>query len=246
MSDAHPAVNVRQVTKSFGGRLVLRDLDLEVRAGGSIAILGHNGSGKTTLIRILAGLTRPNRGQVEMGGLRLGPNSGPARRLIGLVSHSTFLYLDLTPVENLRFYGRLFDVENLDERIDDALGRLGLAAYRTSPVRTLSRGTQQRVSIARALLHDPTVMLLDEPDSGLDPQGARMLPELLNVAGVASTASRSLVLTTHNLELSLALVERVAILSRGRLVWEHPTAGLSVNELREAYFAHLPQIDRLN
>jgi heme exporter protein A len=231
------AIQVRSLAKSFGGRLVLRDLDLEVEHGDSLGIIGHNGSGKTTLIRILAGLSRPNTGTVRIDGVTQATGAYGARQSIGLVSHNTFLYQDLTPVENLRFYGRLFDVPDLDARIEGGLERLGLRLHRESPVRTLSRGLQQRCSIARALLHDPAVVLLDEPDSGLDIQGAGLLPELLRAAGLGQ---RTVVMTSHNLELSLAMVERVAILARGRLAWQRATAGLTLNELRDAYYAHLP------
>jgi heme exporter protein A len=234
-------IQVKGLAKSFGGRLVLRDLDLEVERGHSLGIIGHNGSGKTTLIRILAGLTRPNMGTVHIDGVPQGTASYGARQSIGLVSHNTFLYLDLTPVENLRFCGRLFDVRDLDARIEAGLERMGLTLHRDSPVRTLSRGLQQRCSIARALLHDPPVVLLDEPDSGLDIQGAGLLPELLQAAGLGR---RTVVMTSHNLELSLAMVERVAILARGRLAWQRSTTGLSLGELRDAYFAHLPPTHR--
>ncbi len=231
------AIQVKHLAKSFGGRLVLRNLELEVEHGHSLGIIGHNGSGKTTLIRILAGLTRPNSGTVQIDGVAQGTSACDARQSIGLVSHNTFLYQDLTPIENLRFYGRLFDVPDMEARIEVSLERLGLGHHRNSPVRTLSRGLQQRCSIARALLHDPPVVLLDEPDSGLDIQGAGLLPELLQAAGLAQ---RTVIMTSHNLELSLAMVERVAILARGRLAWQRSTEGLTLAEVRDAYYTYLP------
>jgi heme exporter protein A len=235
------AIQVRGLAKSFGGRLVLRGLDLTVEEGHSLGIIGHNGSGKTTLIRILAGLSRPNSGTVDIDGVRQGTNAYDARQSIGLVSHNTFLYHDLTPVENLRFCGRMFDVPDLESRIEATVERMGLALHRNSPVRTLSRGMQQRCSIGRALLHDPPVVLLDEPDSGLDIQGASLLPELLQAAGLGR---RTVIMTSHNLELSLAMVQQVAILARGRLAWQRSTTGLSLGELRDAYYANLPATHR--
>jgi heme exporter protein A len=163
-------------------------------------------------------------------------------RSIGVVSHNTYLYQNLTAAENLRFYGRLYDVGDLEQRIDVMLDRFGLTGYRDVPTGTLSRGTQQRLSLARVFLPDPAVVLLDEPDSGLDPQGVDMLPNLLRMADLRG---RTVLLTTHNLSLGLALAKRVAILARGRLVWERATADLTLAALREAYDAHLPRSNRI-
>ena len=236
------AVSVQRVSKAFGGRLVLRGLDLELEAGATLAVVGHNGSGKTTLIRILAGLTRPTSGRVFIYGVPQTLNAVDVQRTVGVVSHNTFLYPDLTPVENLRFYGRLYDVDGLEERIEASLERFGLGGYRHNAVRTLSRGTQQRLSLARALLPEPSLVLLDEPDSGLDPQGVAVLPRLLEAAGLRD---RTVILTTHNLELSLACAGRVSILARGRLAWSGETASLTVAGLRAAYEEHLPKSSRL-
>lgn len=238
---AVPAVSVQGLAKSFGDRLVLRGFDLTVQPGESLTVIGHNGSGKTTLIRILAGLARPTTGVVRIYGVPQGPNAVAAQRAVGVVSHQTFLYPDLTPVENLRFYGQLYDVPDLARKIEASLERFALTGYRRDPVRTLSRGTQQRLSIARALLPNPPLVLLDEPDSGLDPQSVALLPGLLAMAGLEQ---RTTILTTHNLELGLILARRVAILSRGRLAWEQASYGLTSADVREAYYANLPKTVR--
>lgn len=239
---SEPIISVQGLAKSFGGKPVLRNFNLTLRKGETLAIIGHNGSGKTTLIRLLAGLARPGAGSIRIGGVRQGLNVTSVHRTIGVVSHNTFLYQDLSPEENLRFYGRLYDVKDLDARIEALLERFALAGYRNAPVRTLSRGTQQRLSIARALLYNPNLILLDEPDSGLDPQGIDTLPNLLALTG---SEERTMLLTTHNLELGLKLAGRVAILAKGRLIWEHSTDGLSVGELRKAYDSHLPKSNRI-
>jgi heme exporter protein A len=238
---ASVAVSVQGLSKSFGDRLVLRGLDLTVQPGESLTIIGHNGSGKTTLIRILAGLARPTEGVVRIYGARQGPNAVAAQRAVGVVSHHTFLYPDLTPVENLGFYGHLYDVPDLNRRIEASLEQFALTGYRRDPVRALSRGTQQRLSIARALLPDPPLVLLDEPDSGLDPQSIALLPRLLAMAGLEQ---RTTILTTHNLALGLTLAQRIAVLARGRLAWEQATADLTVDDLRDAYYANLPKTIR--
>lgn len=239
---AVPAIHVRSLTKSFGGRAVIRNLDLVLPQGGSLAIVGHNGSGKTTLIRLLSGLARADAGLIHIFGVRQGLNAIAVHRAIGIVSHNTFLYQDLTPVENLQFYGRLYGVDRLHQRVETLVERFGLAGYRSTLVRMLSRGTQQRLSLARALLPDPRIVLLDEPDSGLDPQGVDMLPQLLELAELEG---RTTLLTTHNLKLGLVLAQRIAILAQGRLVWEHGTPGLSEADVRAAYDLHLPKSNRI-
>ena len=244
MSTTHPkpVISAQGLVKSFGGRPVIRKLSLTLKARETLVVIGHNGSGKTTLMRLLAGLTRPSAGMIHINGLHQGPNAISVHRSIGVVSHNTFLYRDLTAVENLRFYGRLYDVSDLNARIEALLEQFSLTGYRNAPVRTLSRGTQQRLSIARALLPDPALILLDEPDSGLDPQSIENLPRLLALAG---SDDRTTLLTTHNLELGLSLADRVTILARGRLVWELDAAALTMTELRDAYNTHLPTSSRV-
>lgn len=232
------AISARGLSKSLGGRPVIRGLNLTLNTGEALAVIGHNGSGKTTLIRLLAGLTRAGSGTICINGLSQRPNATALQRSIGVVSHNTFLYRDLTVTENLRFYGRLYDVTDLSAHIENLLTRFGLTGYRDTPVRALSRGTQQRLSLARALLPDPKLILLDEPDSGLDPQGIEMLPNLL---ALAESDERTTLLTTHNLELGLTVADRVAILARGRLVWEREAAALTLPQLRDAYNDHLPK-----
>ena len=237
-----PAIHARGLSKSFGGRPVIRNLELTLLRGGSLAIIGHNGSGKTTLIRLLSGLARADAGNIHVLGMRQGLDAIALHRAIGVVSHNTFLYQDLTPLENLRFYGRLFGIDRLDERVASLVERFGLTGYRDTRVRALSRGTQQRLSLARALLAEPEIVLLDEPDSGLDPQGVDMLPQLL---ALADLQGRTTLLTTHNLKLGLALAERIAILAQGRLAWEQATQGLTEADARAAYDQHLPRSSRI-
>jgi heme exporter protein A len=174
-AEVRPAIQVRALTKSFGPHRVLRGVDLAVGPGEFVALLGPNGAGKTTLIRTIATLGRPTAGDVLVNGHSVRGDTGRVRRDLGLVSHQTFLYGDLTAEENLRFYGALYRMAGLDERIDYLLGKVGLSERRRDAVRTFSRGMQQRLSIARAILHDPPILLLDEPDTGLDQQAIRML-----------------------------------------------------------------------
>jgi heme exporter protein A len=154
------------------------------------------------------------------------------RRRLGLISHEPLLYGDLTADENLRFFGRMYDVDDLSARIDAVLERVGLLARRRDPVRTFSRGMVQRLSIARAILHDPGVMLLDEPYTGLDLQAADMLRGVLQDL---ATAGRTVLLTTHNLEQGLEMCTRIAILHRGRLAWQGSRSETDLAAMREIY-----------
>lgn len=236
MSDAAagpaPAIQVHGLTKSFGPHRVLRGVDLDVAHGEFVALLGPNGAGKTTLIRTIATLGRPTRGSARVNGHSVRGDTRLVRRSLGLVSHQTFLYEDLTAEENLRFYGTLYRVDGLDARIRYLLEKVGLYQRRRDLVRTYSRGMQQRLSIARAILHDPPILLLDEPDTGLDQQAIRMLGELLAMFGAGS---RTVLMTTHQIERALELSSRVAVLAGGKIRLDQSTRGMSPADLAERY-----------
>jgi heme exporter protein A len=166
---------VNSLTKQFGPFLALRGIDLDIRPGEFVTIVGPNGAGKTTLLRILATLSRPTHGHVSIAGHPLPKGADDARRQIGLLSHQPLLYGDLTAEENLRFFGQMYDVPQLEARILELLDRVELLDRRQDRARTFSRGMQQRLAIARALLHDPAVVLLDEPFTGLDPRSSDRL-----------------------------------------------------------------------
>lgn len=212
--------------------VALRDLDLRLDEGDFLGLFGPNGAGKTTLVRILATLARPTAGRVLVGGLDVRECTAEVRRQIGVVSHQTFLYRDLTAEENLRLYARLYDLDDAQSRVREALARVALGHRAGDPVRTLSRGMQQRVSIARAVLHDPRILLLDEPYNGLDQHAAVSLTGILQEMALSG---RTVLMTTHDLEQGLALCGRVAILNGGRLVHRGPAAGLTAASFRRLY-----------
>ena len=249
-------IEVRKLVKRFGLKTVLRGLDFHVEPGEFVAILGPNGAGKTTFLRILSSLSRPSLGDVRIAGYQLPAEASHLRRRLGVVSHLPLLYGDLTAEENLRFYGRMYSVPDLNQRISQVLELVGLATRRRDLVRTFSRGMVQRLAIARALLHDPAILLLDEPDTGLDPQAAEMLHRLLAElsgrvlkgnsppgpqAGNGSDGAanlgraRTIVTITHNLERGLAIADRIAILAGGRLVYEADVRDLSAADARPLY-----------
>jgi heme exporter protein A len=172
-------IELRKLTKAFGSKYALRGVNLRVMPGESLVIFGPNGAGKSTLIRILSSLSRPTSGVVRIGGLDLASHADGIRRHLGVVSHAPLLYDSLTAEENLRFFAGLYGMSQPEPRITEMLAQVGLTTRRGDLVRTFSRGMVQRLAIARALLHDPQVLLLDEPDTGLDPQAAEMLHDLL-------------------------------------------------------------------
>ena len=226
------AVKVEGVTKSFSNQLALRGIDLEVRRGESVVLFGPNGAGKTTLIKVLATITNPSSGRVLIDGLSLKNNAEEMRRRIGVVTHETFLYNNLTAYENLEFYSRMYDVPRRKERIQEVAAMVGMTSRLHDRVGTLSRGMQQRISIARSLLHRPAIMLLDEPETGLDQEAISMLWKALATEG---ERKRTVILTTHNLERGLELGERLLILDKGRIVYQGSRQDLDLLGLKEAY-----------
>jgi heme exporter protein A len=208
-------IEVRKLVKRFGLKTVLRGLDFRVEAGEFVALLGPNGAGKTTFLRILASLSRPSFGEVRIANYRLPAQASAVRRTLGVVSHLPLLYGDLTAEENLRFYGRMYGVLELEQRIIEVLELVGLAARRRDLVRTFSRGMQQRLAIGRAVLHDPEVMLFDEPHTGLDQDACAMLD---NVLLEVAARGRTIVMTSHDLARAEDLASRFDVLSRGMIV----------------------------
>jgi heme exporter protein A len=227
-------IEVRSLTKVFGLNPVLRGLDLDVARGEFLTLLGPNGSGKSTLLRILGALARPTGGTVKIGGWELPAEADYVRAQLGVVSHLPLLYDTLTAEENLMFFARLYNipVDERRERVGSILRRVGLAKRARDIVQTYSRGMQQRLAIARAILHDPAVLLMDEPYTGLDQDAAGLLDELLREVAVAG---RTVIMTTHDLQRGHALADRIAILSRGKIALDMPTSQIAARELPMLY-----------
>jgi heme exporter protein A len=207
-------ITARGVERRFGPVRALRGVDLHLGRGETLAVFGSNGAGKTTLLRVLAGLLRPTAGEVRVLGQAV-PGDASLRRRLGVLGHESFVYSDLSGVENLTYYARLYGVERRG-RVDGLLDEVGLRDAATRATRTYSRGMLQRLSLARAVLHDPEVLLLDEPFSGLDAVGAEVLSAVL---ARLRAAGASVVLTTHDFERGLAAASAAAVLHRGRVTW---------------------------
>ena len=229
------ALDSKEIEKKFGYSFAVRNVTLRVRRGEFVVLFGSNGAGKTTFLKMAAGLMRPTRGSLSVEGFDIGKQADEARRRIGFLSHNTFVYKDLSPLENLKFFCRLYGVPDSEDRLIDLLDRVGLRGRASEPVRAFSRGLQQRVGIARALLHDPSVILLDEPYTGLDAKAAQTLNGMLDEA---LAAGKTIVLTTHDLDQGLRAATRALILDRGNVVYDGSAKDAAV---REAYLRYIQQ-----
>ncbi len=223
-----PAVELRGLTRFFGERIALREVSLRVPAGATLAVLGRNGAGKSTLLRILATLLRPHAGEVHVLGEALPRRGWAVRGRLGLLGHEPLLYRDLTGRENLRYHARLHRVD--EARIDEVLAAVGMGARDDEPVRQLSRGMVQRLAIARAVLHQPELLLLDEPRANLDPGASQLVEPLI---GRPSGLTR--VLTSHDPRAALAEADLVLALKGGRPVYAGDPAGFNHTRLAELY-----------
>lgn len=212
-------IEIRGLTKAFGPRRALVDIDLDVTAGERLMLVGPNGAGKTTLLRMIATLSRPTAGTIRVAGHDVGRDGAAARRLIGYLSHETLLYHDLTARQNLQFYARMYALTDAAARINAVLEQVALARRADDLVGTYSRGMQQRLAVARALLHRPKLLLLDEPYTGLDPLAADALTDLLSAFVEEGS---TLVLTTHHPAAEGCLAQRAVILRAGRIIHDAP------------------------
>jgi heme exporter protein A len=225
-------IEVNHLVKRFGPKVVLKNLDFHASQGEFVALLGPNGAGKTTFLRILSSLSRQTLGEVTIAGFSLPHQAAAVRRQLGVVSHLPLLYGDLSAEENLSFYGRMYGVEHLGQRINEVLDLVGLVARRRDLVRTFSRGMQQRLAIGRAIMHDPEVLLLDEPHTGLDQDACEMLDDVLRQV---TARQRTVVMTSHDLVRVADLASRFDVLSRGSIRASLPRQDLPQDGLLAFY-----------
>lgn len=223
-------IEVHGLEKYFGRFSALRDLHISIPQGQFVALFGRNGAGKTTFLRILAGLSRPSAGMVEVHASK--PGSQRARELVGYLSHSSALYPDLTALENLSFYARLLDLPSSDSDLEERIARAGLAGRAGEPVRNYSRGMQQRLAIARAFLHDPSLLLLDEPFTGLDQEGTEFLKDYLNEA---RTRGKTCLMAIHDPMIGHAVADRLVVIERGAVALDLARRAISLDEFRGLY-----------
>jgi len=225
------ALEVRDLTRTFGVRKALDRVSFELPRGAFLSIFGPNGAGKTTLVRILTTLSVPSKGSAKICGLDVVEDSDKLRNRIGLISHNPLLYPDLTAEENLLFFAEMYGLENPAERVRELLISVELDHRRLDAVRTFSRGMLQRLSIARALLHRPELLFLDEPYSGLDPHAMDILDNL--IAQVRQ--DHTFVMISHDLDKGLELCSHALILARGKVVLFEPKSSLDVDTFKSTY-----------
>jgi heme exporter protein A len=227
------ALESEDIRKTFGHFTALAGVTLNVERGEFLALFGRNGAGKTTFLKVAATLVRHTHGKLRVEGVDISEEPEKARRQIGFLSHNTYLYRDLNPVENLRFFARLYGLKDPDQRIESLLDRVGLQRRASDPVRSFSRGLHQRLGIARVVLHDPSLILLDEPYTGLDANAVEILNRMLDEA---SAAGKTIILTTHDLDQGLRGATRAVIIDRGKIVF---TAAAKDPAVREAYATYI-------
>ena len=230
MSDEHSIIEAENLRKVYGMLPVLQGIDFTVRRGEFVALLGANGSGKSTLLRLLSGLSKPTAGAIRVGGWEMPREAMAVRAQLGLVAHRPLLYENLTARENLEFYGVLYAIAagEREQRSKELLRAVGLLKRADSLVRTFSRGMKQRLSIARATLHQPDVLLLDEPYSGLDQAAVDLLDEML---AAAQAEGRTIIMSTHQLARIPRAADRALILSRGRISFDDAIGSRDMSEI---------------
>jgi heme exporter protein A len=217
------AVQAVGLCKSIDDRAVLQDIDLIIEPGRAVALLGANGAGKSTLLKVLATLTSPTAGELTILGQSAGSNSAALRARIGLIGHQSMLYRDLSARQNLEFFGRLYGLPDPKGRAADLLDAIGLSSRADDPVKSFSRGMTQRVAIARALVHDPELLLADEPFDGLDAPSCALLEEMLTDL---HRSGKTLILANHDISQSLRLTEQTVVLREGRVVIDQASKDL--------------------
>ncbi|MBI5208069.1 MAG: heme ABC exporter ATP-binding protein CcmA [Candidatus Firestonebacteria bacterium] len=225
-------IHVENVTKKFGHKKALKGISFSLKKGETLGLFGPNGAGKTTLLKILSTLSKPSSGNIKIAGFTPHEHEQELRKSIGIISHESFIYSNLTAWENLIFYSNLYDVKDSEARIERLLTDLGLFERRNDLARTFSRGMQQRLTIARALLHNPEIIFLDEPYTGLDQHATQLLSNLL--AGLYKE-KRTIILITHDLSLGFKISSHIAILCSGELVFFEKKDNIKEEDFLQVY-----------
>jgi len=233
MESLENAIEVRHLRKAFGTLKAVDGIDFELKQGEFLTVFGPNGAGKTTLIKILSGLTQPSSGTARVAGFDVTEGHPEMRKEIGVISHATALYADLTPLENLMFFARMHGLEQPEDKALKAIEEVGLSRRRNDRVRTFSRGMLQRLSIARAVLHDPAILFLDEPFTGLDLHATNVLKEHLQRL---HDRRRTILMTTHDISCGLEMCDKVALQVQGKFAFLENIADVDNDQFESIYF----------
>jgi heme exporter protein A len=225
-------IEIKKLTKQADNKLILRGIDLSIHKGETVAILGPNGAGKSTLLKVLAGLIKPTSGFVQINGLDLKKNQLEIKKILGYLPHSSLLYDHYSPLENLIFYGNLYGVKNTEKKAIELVKEVGLSFFLNEPVKNFSRGMIQRIAIARAIVHEPEVLLLDEPHTGLD-QGAIAI--LNNVILSMKMKGTTTLMVTHDFKQAAEICDRIIIVKNGKIVDDFKISDNKLDILSEKY-----------
>lgn len=228
-------ISINSVSKAFASRLVLKNIDLDISRGESVCLCGVNGAGKSTLQRIIAGLLHPDAGSVSLNGYSVRTAPDKTKPQLGVISHKSMVYPDLTVWENLSFFASLYGVRESAARITELLENVGLYSYRYDQASILSRGLLQRLAIARALVHDPKVLLADEPFTGLDSEASKYL---VSVFADFISAGGTIIMTTHDINFALQCCDRVVVLDKQRLIFDAKTSDIDTAAFRKDYLLY--------
>lgn len=233
-------IEISDLVKRFGRKKALDGVSIKIYQGDFLTLFGPNGAGKTTLLKTISTIVKPTSGRIYFNSKEVTDDSIFLREQIGLVSHNPLLYDDLTSYENLMFFARMYGVENAQEKVEELLSKVGLYHRKDDVVRTFSRGMIQRLAIARALIHDPPILLLDEPYTGLDIQAMKILDGLLNEL---KDGKRTFIMTSHDIAKGFEHASRVAILSSGRIVFDKPKDETDEEEFTELFWKWVREKD---
>jgi heme exporter protein A len=231
-SNADYDIRASGLRKLFGSFEALEGIDLDIEKGEFFTLFGPNGAGKTTFIKILATLAKPSSGSLTISGFDAKKEPDKVRRITGVISHDPFLYENLSAFENIKFFGTLYGLGETDERAEEVIGQVGLGKRKHDLVRNFSRGMKQRLAVARAIVHSPGILLLDEPYTGLDQHGAKVFGEML---ALLKAQNRTILMTTHNIDEGLDRSDRVGILAGGRIVYDGSGKGINKEDFKKIY-----------
>lgn len=225
-------IETKYIIKTLGERVVLRGINVSIARGETVALLGANGAGKSTLLKIIAGLIKPTEGEVYIGQKKRKKDDYEFQKQIGFLGHQSFLYDALTPIENLKYFAKLYDVRSPDKRIEQLIDVVGLSLFKNEAVRTFSRGMMQRLAIARTLLHEPQILLLDEPYTGLDQQAVHQFNQLLLKLKEEDVTT---MMVTHDFEHIDKVCDRAIILRKGKIMEDEKLYGRSIDWVHKLY-----------
>ncbi|WNF37113.1 heme ABC exporter ATP-binding protein CcmA [Bacillaceae bacterium IKA-2] len=232
-------IETKALVKTIGDKMILRGINLSIKKGETVAILGPNGAGKSTVLKILGGLIKPTSGEIKINGVDFKKDSYDSKRKIGFLAHNSFLYDHLTPLENLKFFGKLYGVVNIEERAKKLIDEVGLSVFTHDPVQSFSRGMIQRIAIARAIIHEPEILLFDEPHTGLDQQAIKILNNVINRM---KQEKSTILMVTHDFGQAIETCDRFIIIKNGKVVGDLENIDKNLDAITQKYMEQVASV----